>query len=121
VVTVAACGGGTAVATRSDPSSTPTSTVTIDTFMFMPRVVHLHVGDTLTWTNRDDILHTVTSGTREYAPGNGGAVTSTHKDGLFDLQLDGRGATATFTFTAAGTHHYFCDRHPGMEAEVDVS
>lgn len=123
VAAAAACGGGSRVASagagaRSSPDP---SIVAIDTFMFTPNVVHVHVGDRVTWTNDDNILHTVTSGTREYAPGNGGSVTATHKDGLFDMPLDGRGAQATFTFMAPGVHHYFCDRHPGMEAEIDVS
>lgn len=120
----AACGGP-----NSSPSAASGSTrtaksgtaVTIDTFMFQPKLIHVHVGDTVTWTNKDSILHTVTSGSREYQPGNGGAVTATHKDGVFDMQLDNKGATGKFTFTKSGTFHYFCDRHPGMEADVDVS
>jgi len=102
-----------------DASNAPT--VDIDTFMFRPKVLHVHVGDTVTWTNHDDILHTVTSGRRDYGPGNGGEVTETHKDGVFDMQLDGKDAKARYTFTKTGRFHYFCDRHPGMEADVDVS
>jgi plastocyanin len=89
--------------------------------MFTPKTVHVKVGDTVTWTNHDDILHTVTSGIREYEPGNSGHVTATHKDGMFDMQMNGKGATGKHTFTEAGTFHYFCDRHPGMEADVEVS
>ncbi|HET7416893.1 MAG TPA: plastocyanin/azurin family copper-binding protein [Solirubrobacterales bacterium] len=121
----AACGGddtGAAAAKAPAAAEAPPGThVAIDTFMFAPRKVSVHVGDTVTWTNGDAILHTVTSGTREYDPANSGLVTATHKDGAFDMQLDGKGATAHFTFTRAGTFHYFCDRHPGMEADVEVS
>lgn len=94
--------------------------VTIDTFRFEPDGLRVGVGTTVTWANQDSILHTVTSGTREYEPGNGGSIVATQKDGLFDMPLDGVGATASFTFSAAGTFHYFCDRHPGMEADVFV-
>ena len=125
---VAACGSSADDASsKKDTQDTSTSTATagtsvvIDTFMFMPKTVHVHVGDTVTWTNHDSILHTVTSGTREYEPGDSGHVTVTHKDGTFDMQLDGKGATGKHTFTEAGTFHYFCDRHPGMEADVEVS
>jgi plastocyanin len=123
---VAACGGSSddAADTKNDTSTTAAAdgaSVVIDTFMFSPKTLHVKVGDTVTWTNHDDILHTVTSGTREYEPGNSGHVTATHKDGTFDMQMDGKGATGKHTFTEAGTFHYFCDRHPGMEADVEVS
>ena len=122
---VAACGGSDDAAdTKNDTPTSATAagtSVVIDTFMFSPKTLHVKVGDTVTWTNHDDILHTVTSGTREYEPGDSGHVTATHKDGTFDMQMDGKGATGKHTFTEAGTFHYFCDRHPGMEADVEVS
>jgi plastocyanin len=95
--------------------------VEIETFQFGPKTIEVEVGDTVTWTNNDAILHTVTSGTREYDPTDSGRVTKTDKSGRFDEQLDGKGSTAEVTFDAPGTYHYFCDRHPGMEADVDVS
>jgi plastocyanin len=124
---VAACGssgdgsgsGGQAASTTSVAPAG--ASVAVDTFMFMPKDLHIHVGDTVTWTNHDSILHTVTSGRRGYDPSDSGRVTATHKDGAFDMQLDGKGTTAQVTFTQAGTIHYFCDQHPGMEADVEVS
>jgi plastocyanin len=95
--------------------------VEIETFQFGPKTIEVEVGDTVTWTNNDAILHTVTSGTREYDPTDSGRVTKTDKSGRFDEQLDGKGSTAEVTFDEPGTYHYFCDRHPGMEADVDVS
>ena len=125
VLIAGGCGGSKQASSDAD-GSTPASTstgasVTIETFMFTPRLLRVHVGDTVTWTNNDSILHTVTAGSREYQPGNSGEVTATRKDGTFDMQLDGRGATATYTVTTAGTFHYFCERHPGMEADIEVS
>lgn len=105
---------------RSAPASA-TVTVTVDTFMFGPKVTRVKAGTSVRWTNRDDILHTVTSGTRQYDPGDSGRVIASRPDGAFDLSLDGRGASASFVFGEVGTYHYFCNRHPGMEAEVDVS
>ena len=123
---VAACGSCSGGASAAKDTSTSASvaagtSVVIDTFMFSPKTLHVKVGDTVTWTNHDNILHTVTSGTREYEPGDSGHVTATHKDGAFDMQMDGKGATGRHTFTKAGTYHYFCDRHPGMEADIEVS
>lgn len=123
---VAACGSSSDGASAAKETSTSASaaagtSVVIDTFMFSPKTLHVKVGDTVTWTNHDDILHTVTSGTREYEPGDSGHVTATHKDGMFDMQMNGKGATGKHTFTNAGTFHYFCDRHPGMEADIEVS
>jgi plastocyanin len=124
-LTGAACAGGGDKAatstTSTTPSAAPASSVVIDTFAFNPKLVRVHVGDAVHWTNKDNILHTVTSGKREYAPGDSGHVTATHKDGMFDMPLDGKGATTTYTFSTPGTFHYFCDRHPGMEADVEVS
>lgn len=122
---VAACGGGSDDASAKKDTSTSAAAsgkaVVIDTFMFSPKTLQVKVGDTVTWTNHDDILHTVTSGTREYEPGDSGHVTATHRDGTFDTQMEGKGATGKHTFTEAGTFHYFCDRHPGMEADIEVS
>jgi plastocyanin len=120
------CAGAVALAlvssacAGSDAPKQATETVVIDTFAFEPKLLHVHAGDTVEWTNKDNIVHTVTSGSREYAPGDSGHVMATHKDGMFDTPLDGKGATASFTFSTPGTFHYFCDRHPGMEADVDV-
>jgi plastocyanin len=118
-----ACAGNSGDAAPAQPAHRahrPTSVV-IDTFAFKPKVVRVHTGDTVRWTNHDNILHTVTSGTREYDPSDSGRVIATHKDGVFDMPLDGKAATNTYTFATAGSYHYFCDRHPGMEADVEVS
>lgn len=107
---LAACGGSTEkAAAPTAAAAMSANAVTIKTFAFQPKPVHIKVGETVTWTNQDQILHTVTSGTR----GN--------PDGMFDNKLDGVGATATFTFNTAGTFAYHCSIHPGMDATVVVS
>jgi plastocyanin len=108
---------------RPHSSSTPAKRpeVTISTFMFGPKRLVVPVGTTVRWTNTDDILHTATSGHRTYDPTDSGKVIATDKDGGFDLPLDGKGSSATFTFTQRGDVHYFCDRHPGMEADIAVT
>ena len=102
--------------TTAKPSLTA---VTIKGFMFQPNPLHVAAGTTVVWTNEDEILHTVTSGMRTYdeqhlqkdvVPGPPG----------FDFQLDGKGKTAMFTYTQAGTFSYLCTRHPGMDAQIVV-
>ena len=103
---VAGCGdeesGATAEATPSADA------VTLKTFMYEPDPVEVEAGTTVSFTNEDDILHTVTSGTREQPT----------KD--FDEKLDGAGSTAEVTFDEAGTIKYFCSVHDGMDGEAIV-
>jgi plastocyanin len=113
-----ACGGG---GRKSATEAAAPVTVRIKVFAFTPNPVTVNRGTTVTWVNDDDITHTVTSGTRDYAPGDTGRVVATHKDAMFDQSLDGAGKRYSFRFAKEGTFHYFCDRHPGMEADVKVS
>ncbi|MDQ1438820.1 MAG: hypothetical protein QOK43_2449 [Acidimicrobiaceae bacterium] len=112
----AGCGGS-----ASDKAAEPAATVAhVKVFAFRPTPLKVPAGSKVTWINDDDITHTVTSGTRTYEPGDTGKVVSTQKDGQFDMALEGAGKKGSFTFAKAGTFHYFCDRHPGMEADVVV-
>ncbi len=93
-------------------AGTPTpkeSGVTIQTFQFKPSSFEVKAGTGVSWTNRDDILHTVTSGTPE------------KPDGRFHLPLDGKGATYNVTFSDPGTYPYFCNRHRSMRGEIVVT
>jgi plastocyanin len=87
----------------------PTPTVDIQVFQFQPGAIEVRAGTAVTWTNRDDIEHTVTSGDPE------------HRGGRFDLRLPGRGTTTTVTFSEPGVYPYFCDRHPSMRGEIRVN
>src|SRR5258705_11705734 len=66
---------GVAAPARSQPG------VTVQLFQFKPGQIEVKAGTRLTWTNQDDITHTVTSGTPQ------------QRDGRFELLLDGPGAT----------------------------
>jgi plastocyanin len=76
--------------------------VTIDNFTFAPQELKLKVGDTVTWTNHDDIPHTVVSA------------------GKFRSKALDTDNTFTFTFTAAGDYKYFCSLHPHMTGMIKV-
>ena len=117
VLLVTACGGGGDSSSRSALSEDGSSTtagdspgaVTVRSFAFQPSPLRVATGATVTWTNRDQTVHTVTSG-RPGAP-----------DGTFDQALDGKGATFESRFPAPGTYNYFCRRHESMTAQVIVS
>jgi plastocyanin len=82
--------------------------VEVKLFQFRPRTLDVAAGTAVTWVNRDDIGHTVTSGTPE-APG-----------GPFDAALAGTASTATIRFAQPGVYPYFCRRHQAMRGEVRV-
>jgi len=102
---LAAILAGSGVAT-----ATPTETeVAVQVFQFRPRQLEVEAGTRARWTNGDDILHTVTSGTPE------------QRDGRFAHRLEGRGAAATVELTTPGVYPYFCERHPSMRGEIRVN
>jgi plastocyanin len=77
-------------------------------FQFQPVSLPVAAGARVRWTNHDDTLHTVTSGT----PGS--------PDGRFDVALSGKGTVGEVAFARAGLYPYFCSRHPSMRGEVIV-
>ena len=76
--------------------------ISIDNFTFAPQELKLKVGDSVTWTNHDDIPHT---------------IVSAGKFRSKTLDTDG---TFSFTFTAAGDYKYFCSLHPHMTGMIKV-
>ena len=77
--------------------------VTIDNFSFGPQTITVKAGDTVTWTNHDDIPHTVTSSTKAFRS------KALDTDDAF-----------SFTFATPGTYSYFCSLHPKMTGTVVV-
>jgi plastocyanin len=79
--------------------------VKIDNFSFGPTTLTIPVGTTVTWTNRDDIPHT---------------VVSTDDPKFFKSKVLDTDEKFSFTFTKAGTYPYFCSVHPKMTGKVIV-
>jgi amicyanin len=77
--------------------------VGIDNFTFGPQELHVKAGSTVTWVNRDDIPHTVTS------------TTLAFKSGALDTDQK-----FSFTFTTPGSYTYFCALHPHMTGSIVV-
>jgi plastocyanin len=81
--------------------------VNIRLFQFRPAQIEIVAGTKVTWSNEDDIVHTVTSGT-------------TDTQGL-SRRLDGKGAAASVEFPRPGVYPYRCERHPAMRGEIRVN
>jgi plastocyanin len=97
-------------------SITPNAS-TKSTDAFSPNPVKASVGDTVTWTNDDTTIHTVTSGTGSADPNMGKVFDSS--PGLKTLFAPKQ--TFTHVFTEAGTFPYFCQLHPTMMGTVEVA
>ncbi|HTF26564.1 MAG TPA: cupredoxin family copper-binding protein [Candidatus Limnocylindria bacterium] len=80
-----------------------TTEVKIDNFSFGPGTLTVPVGTTVTWTNRDDIPHTVVS-----------------TEGAFKSKVLDTDEKFAYTFSKAGTYPYFCSIHPKMTGKVIV-
>jgi plastocyanin len=109
VMTMAAMGLGGIVAERksfvTSAQEKPASTaeVKIDNFVFGPAAITVAAGTTVTWTNRDDIPHTVVS-----------------TDKVFKSKVLDTDEKFSFAFTKPGEYPYFCSIHPKMTGKVIV-
>ena len=90
-------------ATRAEQPQASSAEVKIDNFSFGPATLTVAVGTTVTWTNRDDIPHTVVS-----------------DDKIFKSKVLDTDEKFSFTFTKPGTYPYFCSVHPKMTGKVVV-
>lgn len=71
---------------------------------YVPQIVTISAGGTVTWANDDQVPHTVTAANRS-----------------FDSGIMFNGDSWTRTFPTAGTYSYFCELHPEMTATVIVT
>jgi plastocyanin len=99
----AACAAIAALAAAAAVGATPAADVVIDNFTFSPMALTVTAGTTVTWTNRDDIPHTVR------------AIDGSFRSPPLDT-LD----RYSFTFARPGVYSYFCSMHPKMVAKVIV-
>jgi plastocyanin len=75
-----------------------------------PSPLTVKVGTSVTWTNKDSSIHTVTSG----LPEEGDVGT------LFDSSLISPGMTFVHVFDKTGTLDYSCTLHPFMHGQIIV-
>ncbi len=67
-------------------------------------VLEIPAGTTVTWTNQDTVIHTVTA-----------------VDGSFDSGFMAEGDTWSYTFEEPGDFEYLCTPHPWMRARIVVT
>ena len=75
--------------------------VAIKGMKFVPAMIEVAAGDTVTFTNEDSAPHTATA-----------------NDGSFDTGRLGKGDSATVDIGAAGTFDYICLIHRSMKGQV---
>jgi plastocyanin len=92
-----------AVATVPLPTRAADVEVKIDNFTFDPQRLTVKAGTTVTWTNGDDIPHTVAASNKSF------------KSKVLDTDQK-----FSFTFTTAGDFEYFCSLHPHMTGMIVV-
>jgi plastocyanin len=102
---LAACGGAADEPAAVQPPTAGGTTVSVHDNTFDPGTIEVQVGDTVEWTNKGGIAHTVT--------GTGVAG--------FDSGSLAPGETFSFTPEKAGTFSYVCTFHPGMRGTIAVS
>lgn len=79
------------------PANVPANTVLMSGMVFNPATITVSVGTKVTWKNNDSYAH-----------------TSTSDAGVWDSGVIGGGASASNTFTSAGTFPYHCTYHGAM-------
>jgi len=91
------------VSVKAQQQAAATPEVKIDNFSFGPTTLTVAAGTTVTWTNRDDIPHTVVS-----------------TEGAFKSKAVDTDEKFSYTFAKPGTYAYFCSIHPKMTGKVVV-
>ena len=89
----------------ASPAAPAEQQVTIMSYKFGPDVLTIPAGTTVTWTNKDEAPHTVTSSDKRFTS---------------SPALD-TGDHYSYTFTTPGTYPYFCTLHPFMTGKVVVT
>ncbi len=77
--------------------------VNMQNFAYQPANMQVRAGTTVTWTNQDNVPHSVT-----------------FKNGMKDSGLLFQGQSFSYTFNTPGTYQYYCTVHPYMVATVTV-
>lgn len=106
---LAAVGGaliaGTVKAGDTLPPAAAEQQVAIYNYKFDPAVLTIPAGTTVTWTNKDEVPHSVVSADKRFTQSGG---------------LD-TGDKYSYTFKDAGSYEYFCSLHPFMKGKIVVT
>ncbi len=103
MITVLLLFAGLSSVKAADQPSAANAEVKIDNFVFGPQTITVTAGTTVTWTNKDDIPHTVVSA-----------------DGVFKSKVRDTDEQFSYKFDKTGTYSYYCSVHPKMTGKVVV-
>lgn len=105
VASIVAGGAMPGMSAQADRDRKPPQVVAIeiDNFKFGVVTREVVVGTTVTWTNRDDVPHTVVSSTKVFKSP--------------PLDTDEK---FSYTFKETGTFEYYCSMHPRMTGKIIV-
>jgi glucose/arabinose dehydrogenase/plastocyanin len=78
----------------------------LDNSCFIPYVVKIDIGNTVTWINNDDAMHVVVSENTEQP--------------IFDSGFLKTNESFSHTFNTTGNYGYFCTLHPWMKGYVTI-
>ena len=91
---------------NSSQSVASSGAINIKNMMFTPSQISIQKGGTVTWTNNDNIVHTVVDDLSNVGGPSSG-----------DIQP---GGTYSFTFNKTGSFQYHCSIHPSMRGTIVV-
>jgi plastocyanin len=97
-------GSGSNTTNNTTGSTTSGNAVLISGMQFGTISLAVKAGTTVTWTNNDNLTHTVTADDGSFTSGN-----LNYRD------------TYSHTFSSAGTYNYHCKYHSNMKANVVVN
>jgi plastocyanin len=103
LVTFSITDGSTSSAATAGREAGSGTAITIEDFRYSPDPITVATGATITVTNEDRTVHTITA-----------------DDGKFDTGDLADGAQGTITFDASGTYTYHCDVHNYMTGTIKV-
>jgi plastocyanin len=101
---IISCGKSSGYGNNNTTTPPPAANaVSIVNMSFSPATLTVTVGTTVTWTNNDNITHTVTSDASGFDSG--------------DITM---GSKYSRVFSVAGTYTYHCTIHPTMKGTIVV-
>jgi plastocyanin len=101
-------GSGTAGGSATEPATASggkTVQVRMKDILFVPEKISARVGQTVVWTNEDDVAHTVTA----------------KKGADFASKAITKGKTYKAKLTKTGTIDYVCTIHPSQTGTITVT
>jgi len=125
------CGGGAKTSATADaivpaPSTTAAnSQVRLSEYKFWPDTVRIRVGQTVRWTNEDNVKHNVRFTAADTAPAKqiksrADLLAQNRPKELFASALFDQGESWTARFDKPGRFAYICDPHPYMRGVIIV-